>query len=63
MKIVHCISIESGLFQVQIRNPLVQVRKRVLSFMFVLDNLPVVAATADTVGSTALCALSMDKLK
>lgn len=31
--------------------------------MFVLDNLPVLAATADTVGSTALRALSMDKLK
>ena len=31
--------------------------------MFVLDNLPVLAATADTVGSTALCALSVDKLK
>ena len=28
MKIVHCISIESGLFQVQIRSPLVQARKK-----------------------------------
>ena len=31
--------------------------------MFALDNLPVLAATADTVGSTALCAFSVDKLK
>ena len=31
--------------------------------MFVLDNLPVWAATADTVGSTDLRALSVDKLK
>ena len=34
-----------------------------LSFMFVLDNLPGLAATADTVGSTTLRALSVDKLK
>ena len=30
--------------------------------MFVLDNPPVLAATADIVGSTALRALSVDKL-
>ena len=31
--------------------------------MIVLDNLAVLAASADTVGSTAICALSVDKLK
>ena len=31
--------------------------------MIVLDNLTVLAASADTVGSTALFALSVDKLK
>ena len=31
--------------------------------MFVLDNPPVLAVTASTVGSTSLRALSVDKLK
>lgn len=63
MKIVHCISKENGLFQVQIRNPLLQVRKKVFEFYVCTRQSPSVSATADTVGSTALRALSVDKLK